>query len=104
MVSRSDILLWTRAGRQDDSTPLGESCETDIVIGHDDELVGALADRMAATGAGRVPIVDRATHALVGLVARRDLLRVRAHALKQERDRGRRLWMLGSRREASSGQ
>jgi CBS domain-containing protein len=54
---------------------------------YEDELVGRLADRMAAAGVGRVPIVRRLDGAVVGLVARRDLLRARAHWLAHEDDR-----------------
>jgi H+/Cl- antiporter ClcA len=93
MVSRSDILRWTRNGRQEDNSPAVKHSSTNVIFGYDDELVGALADRMANAGTGRVPIINRATGKLVGLVARRDLLRVRAHNLKQEQERGRRLWL-----------
>jgi hypothetical protein len=42
---------------------------------------------MSTTRTGRVPVLDRSSGALVGLVARRDLLRVRAHAVRHERER-----------------
>jgi chloride channel protein, CIC family len=58
-----------------------------LVFGYDDELAGHLADRMAATEIGRVPIVNRRSGLLVGLVARRDLLRVRANVVRHERER-----------------
>ena len=58
-----------------------------MLIGYDDELVGRLADRMAAADTGRVPILSRADGTLIGLVARRDLLRVRASVVRQERER-----------------
>lgn len=93
MVSRSDILRWTRNGQQDDNTPAIKHSSTNVIFGYDDELAGALADRMANAGTGRVPIISRTTGKLVGLVARRDLLRVRAHNLKQEQERGRRKWL-----------
>jgi chloride channel protein, CIC family len=48
--------------------------------------VGRLADRMAATGNGRIPILQR-DGKLVGLVARRDLLRVRANMIHYEQAR-----------------
>jgi hypothetical protein len=50
-------------------------------------MVGALADRMAAADASRVPILRRSDEALVGLIARRDLLRVRASVVRHERER-----------------
>jgi chloride channel protein, CIC family len=52
-----------------------------------DGLVGHLADRMSATDAGRVPILERSSGAPVGLVARRDLLRVRARTVRHEHER-----------------
>jgi CBS domain-containing protein len=55
-----------------------------LLEGYDDEIVGTLADRMIANDVGRVPILSRATGQLVGLVARRDLLKVRARLMHQE--------------------
>jgi chloride channel protein, CIC family len=59
----------------------------DLVFGYDDELAGHLADRMALAEIGRVPILNRRSGQLVGLVARRDLLRVRANVVQHERER-----------------
>ena len=87
MITRSDVLHWTM-----DGWPSGESLgdvvsERDLVTGYEDDLVGQLADRMAAADMSRVPILRRSDDALVGLVARRDLLRVRATVIKHERER-----------------
>ena len=95
MVSRSDVLRWSREG-----WPQGQTLEErpdvgEVFVGYADELVGHLADRMAAADVGRVPVVDRATGKLAGLVARRDLLRVRAHAARLERERARPLTIPG---------
>jgi chloride channel protein, CIC family len=89
VVSRSDVLRWSREG-----WPKGQTLEArpdvgEAFVGYADELIGHLADRMAAADVGRVPIVDRATGKLVGLIARRDLLRVRASAARLERERAR---------------
>jgi chloride channel protein, CIC family len=87
MVSRSDVLRWSREG-----WPQGQTLEErpdvgEVFVGYADELVGHLADRMAAADVGRVPVIDRATGKVAGLIARRDLLRVRAHAARLERER-----------------
>ena len=87
MVARADVLRWTR-----DGWPTGQSLadvvgESDCISGFSDELVGQLADRMAAADVGRVPILQRSTNIVAGLVARRDLLRVRAAAVGHERER-----------------
>ncbi|HEX8755926.1 MAG TPA: chloride channel protein [Steroidobacteraceae bacterium] len=95
MVSRSDVLRWSREG-----WPKGQTLEDrgdvgEVFVGYTDELIGHLADRMAAADIGRVPVIDRATGKLTGLLARRDLLRVRAHAARLERERARPLTIPG---------
>jgi CIC family chloride channel protein len=85
MVSRADVLRWTREGWSSGET-LGD-LDNEIVTAFADELTGALADRMAETGASRIPVVTRESGELVGIVARRELLRVRALALRAEQDR-----------------
>ncbi len=95
MVSRADVLRWSREG-----WPRGQTLDERedfgaVFVGYADELVGHLADRMAAAGVGRVPIIDRATGQLAGLLARRDLLRVRANAARLERERARPLRLSG---------
>jgi H+/Cl- antiporter ClcA len=87
MVARADVLRWTIEG-----WPAGETLgdvlsDQDLVVGYDDELAGAVADRMATARIGRIPILRRGDNALIGLVARRDLLRVRAKAISQENNR-----------------
>lgn len=89
MVSRSDVLRWTQDGWPQGATLRDMSHPADIVVGYPDEPVRDLTDRMAVNDVGRVPIVDRATRRVVGLVARRDLLRVRARVVHEERERRR---------------
>ncbi|MDE3114972.1 MAG: chloride channel protein, partial [Pseudomonadota bacterium] len=95
MVSRSDVLRWTRDGWNSGETLRDHGNTTGFFVGYADELVGKLADRMVAADIGRAPIIERQTGQLVGLVARRDLLRVRAQAARQEHERGRMLRMFG---------
>lgn len=85
MVSRADVLRWTREGWTSGET-LGD-LDHEMVTAFPDELTGTLADRMAETGASRVPVIARDSGQLLGLVARRELLRVRALALKAEQHR-----------------
>lgn len=97
MVSRADVLRWTREG-----WPKGESLgdvisEQDLTTGYTDELVGELADRMSVADAGRVPILRRADGAVVGLVARRDLLRVRMDRAQSETEREAMIRLRGKR-------
>jgi H+/Cl- antiporter ClcA len=87
MVSRADALRWL--GDEDAREKLlREQVEgQELVVGYDDELAGHLADRMAFTEHGRVPILSRKSGELVGLVARRDLLRVRTNMTRHEHER-----------------
>lgn len=87
MVSRADALRWL--GDEDSHERLlrEQVAGQQLVLGYDDELAGHLADRMTATDIGRVPILNRESGALVGLVARRDLLRVRADMMRHEHER-----------------
>ncbi len=95
MVSRSDVLRWSREGWPKGQT-LGDRPDVgEAFVGYADELIGHLADRMAAADVGRVPVIERATGKLVGLIARRDLLRVRASAARLERERARPLTIPG---------
>ena len=87
MMSRADILGWA-ANAESHELALGEALDgSALVSGYDDELVASLADRMITGNVGRVPILSRASNSLVGLVARRDLLQVRARLAHHENSR-----------------
>ncbi|HEX4023090.1 MAG TPA: chloride channel protein [Steroidobacteraceae bacterium] len=87
MVTRADALHWTMNGWSSGQSLDDLLSERELFTGYEDEMVGPLADRMASAGVGRVPIVRRSDGVLVGLVARRDLLRVRASFVRQEHER-----------------
>jgi chloride channel protein, CIC family len=87
MVSRADALRWMLGESPPQRTLAEQLAGQELMVGYEDELVGHLADRMTATDTGRVPILARDTAELVGLVARRDLLRVRASARRHEHER-----------------
>jgi len=54
---------------------------------------------MTAEDVGRVPILERKSKALVGLVARRDLLRVRTNMVRHEIEREALIKVLPPRRQ-----
>ena len=87
MIARTDVFRWSVDGWPDGEILRDLSLDRDLFTAYEDELVGHLADRMAAADVSRVPILRRSDGALVGLVARRDLLRVRARAVKHEAER-----------------
>ncbi|TWB33671.1 H+/Cl- antiporter ClcA [Nitrospirillum viridazoti] len=88
MASRTDALRWATEEATDDGWTLGDQCAGgSVAVAYDDELVGRVADRMAATDHGRLPVLSRDSNRLVGLVARRDLLAVRTVSRHQEQRR-----------------
>jgi CIC family chloride channel protein len=87
VITQADVLRWAREGRPQGQS-LGKALGArECITGYSDELVGELADRMHATDARRVPILNRSDGSVVGFVSRRDLLRVRIMTVRQERHR-----------------
>ena len=89
IISRADILRWTREDLHEGATVGDLASSDDVLAAYADDLVGDLADRMVEADVGRVPVLERRSGKVVGLVARRDLLHVRARMQREERDRGR---------------
>jgi hypothetical protein len=87
MVSRADALRWLRDESAPEKSLRQQVAGQELILGYDDELAGHVADRMTATEHGRVPILSRSSGLVVGLVARRDLLLVRANVVRHERER-----------------
>ena len=88
LATRADALAFVNDPAHQ-ATSLREALgNRDIVIGTLDEPLSSLVARMVQADAGRVPIVDL-DGTLVGLVARKDLLRVRARQMREERERER---------------
>jgi chloride channel protein, CIC family len=103
MASRANVLRWMTEGTHERQTLDDLVSDASLVVGHPDEIVADLVRRMVENDIGRVPIVDPATRRLVGLVARKDLMRVRVATgrLESEREaffgRRRRVTVPGSR-------
>ena len=90
MATRADAL---RLGRGDSGSAatLAQALAPDagrpLVTAAPDEPLAALVDRMVRDDVGRVPVTRPADGVLIGLVARKDLLRVRARWLAEEGER-----------------
>jgi CIC family chloride channel protein len=89
MVARADVLRWMVSGWPRGTSLADTVSGIPLVLGHPDEMVGRVADRMAEGDAGRVPVTRREDGVLVGILARKDLLRVRARLRTEEIDRAR---------------
>jgi H+/Cl- antiporter ClcA/CBS domain-containing protein len=94
MATRADILRWqgqaTKAADATtpaDATLYDMASDSDLTVAYSDDLLGRVTDLMIERDVGRVPILDRGSRKLVGLIARRDLLRIRALRNVEELER-----------------
>jgi H+/Cl- antiporter ClcA/CBS domain-containing protein len=89
LVSRADVLRWQVTDLPDEPSLDDLLSDRSLSVGHPEMPATMIADLMVAEDIGRVPIVDRQSGKLVGLVARRDLLRARAGRQREENHRQR---------------
>jgi CBS domain-containing protein len=87
VVSRADVLRWRERGGMEGQTLRESVSDASLPVGHPDDTVGFIADLMLAADTGRIPIVEPSTGKLVGLIARKDLLRLRSSLKSAELDR-----------------
>ncbi|MBB3391767.1 H+/Cl- antiporter ClcA/CBS domain-containing protein [Rhizobium sp. BK275] len=87
LVSRGDALRWQQDGTLTDQMLGDFISDASLPLAHPDDTVGYVADLMLATDAGRIPIVDPENGQLRGLVARKDLLRLRYQLRATETER-----------------
>lgn len=89
MMSRTDAFLW-----QSDPT-LAQATLADTVsdaaqpVAYPDTTCGIVADLIIETRNGRVPIVERGTHKVMGILSRQDLLKARSADRRAETERDR---------------
>lgn len=87
VVSRADALLWQGNSDLASQTLAENVTDGSVPVGHPDDTVAFIADLMLSTGDGRIPIVDPTSGKLCGLIARKDLLRLRSSYRSAELDR-----------------
>jgi H+/Cl- antiporter ClcA/CBS domain-containing protein len=87
MTGRADALRWLAEGPQSGRTLDDLVTDASAVVGYPQEVVVDLVGRMVSADLGRVPVVEPHSRKLVGLVARKDLMRVRAQSVRLETER-----------------
>ena len=87
VVSRGDALRWQQDPALADQILDERISDSSVPVAHPEDTIGYVADLMLATDAGRIPVVDPQTGRLQGLVARKDLLRLRHAANASENER-----------------
>jgi H+/Cl- antiporter ClcA len=86
LVSRSDALRWQVASNVEGK--LGDHLsDASTQSAFPETPCGTIADMMVESGVGRVPIIDPNTRAVVGIISRQDLLKVRASQKRGEKVR-----------------
>jgi CIC family chloride channel protein len=81
------VLPWSAVlAARSNGTRVNEVMIAPTAVAHPDEILRAVADRMAALGLGVLPVVDRAdVRHLDGLITQFDLLEARQKLLEEER-------------------
>jgi CBS domain-containing protein len=77
------------ASSNHDGAKLADFAQPDPVVAHPDEPLRVVVYRMAETGLTRLPVVERGSHELAGMISLEDLLGARARNLTEERTRER---------------
>ena len=87
MASRADALAWQREDLSPSETVGERASDASMPILHPDDVLSRALDLMLATDQGRIAVTDPASGRLVGLLTRKDLLRVRAATAANEAER-----------------
>lgn len=96
LVSRSDALRWRSIEPGEDVTLAETVSDASIGVAYPDTPIGMVADMMIASGVGRVPIVERETRNIVGIMSRQDLLKARCVQRHGESERAGKRWLAGT--------
>jgi len=87
LASRSEALRWRMDENLWNASLEEVVSDASLPLAHPDDVVAQAVDLMVAADAGRLPVVDPSTGKLVGLLARKDVLRLRQASAALERER-----------------
>jgi CBS domain-containing protein len=87
LVSRGDALRWRAEGGRESETLGDVVTDAALEVLHPLDLVSRAVDIMVRRDLGRLPVCDAKSGRIVGLVSRKDLLRVRASMTHAETER-----------------
>jgi chloride channel protein, CIC family len=87
LVTRADALRWKIEGGHKGEHLSERISDASLAVVYPDDIVTRAVDVMLESEQGRIPVVDPASGALVGLITRKDLLQVRASVTRSERER-----------------
>ena len=88
MVSLAEALAWAVDGVGHAGERLGERVsDAGLPVAHPDDIASRAIELMLSSGRGRIAVTDPQTGVLVGLVTRKDMLKVRASVARSEGER-----------------
>jgi H+/Cl- antiporter ClcA len=87
VVDPPKVLGWRRAGKHRQATLAELAAGAKLPVGYPDEYLEGVIHRMMQTNIAHLPIVARDSGKLAGYLSWKDLLRVRAHLQREERNR-----------------
>lgn len=89
LASRSDALDWKVGGMAGDRTLADVLSDAAQPAAYPETPCGRVAELIVESGVGRIPIVDRSSRRLVGILSRHDLLMARTRYRQSETARSR---------------
>ncbi|GLK44999.1 MULTISPECIES: chloride channel protein [Novosphingobium] len=89
LVSRSDVLRWEVEGCDRETLLAENMSDASQPTAFPDSPSGIVADLIVQSGVGRIPIVERETRTVVGILSRQDLLKARHKVRAGETERTR---------------
>jgi H+/Cl- antiporter ClcA/CBS domain-containing protein len=91
LMSRADALRWSVEDGHDDEPLFDRLSDAALPTIHADDVVARAVDVMLANDMGRLPVTDRESGRLIGLLTRKHLLQVRQLSARHE-DRRQRIF------------
>lgn len=89
IFTAEEIEFLTKNGNESAAVPLGSLVKSDSMRAYSDETLRVLVYRMAQSGITELPVIERDSGKLVGLVSLKSLLKARTKHLEEERRRER---------------
>jgi H+/Cl- antiporter ClcA/predicted transcriptional regulator len=87
LVSRAEALRWKMESGHEDELLGARVSDSSLVVAHPDDVVSHVIDLMLRNDQGRIPVIDRKSGKLAGLLTRKDMLKVRANVAASELER-----------------
>ncbi|MBS0386350.1 MAG: chloride channel protein, partial [Proteobacteria bacterium] len=87
LVSRGDALRWKMETGASEERLEERISDASVIVTHPDVVLAAAVDLMLRNDLGRIPVIDRQSGRLTGLLTRKDLLQVHARTSRSERER-----------------